>query len=236
MKKNILYTCTLFLLASSLLVSCKIDNYEAPNAHLYGKLIDSQTNQPVPCQRLWGPILSLIQIDYGSGVANPINSVFHADGSYDNATIFSGKYKVVPVGPFIYTDTLIVDVKGSTLLDIKVKPDMYATVTPGTPTATSISFTYKIKSNTTQQIVQLGAAINETLGIDVQQVLNNDNAAYRIILDTSGTPNATIDATTYSATFNGLNPNTEYFVRAFGTIEGSLYWNHSDIIKIKTLN
>lgn len=236
MKKYILFACTFFLLASFLLVSCKVDNYEAPNAHLYGKLIDSQTNLPVPCQRLWGPILSLTQIGYSSGVANPINSVFHADGSYDNAAIFAGKYKVVPVGPFTYTDTLIVDVKGSTLLDIKVKPDMYATVVPETQTATSITFTYKIKSNTAHQIVQLGAVINETLGIDVYQVLNNDNEAYRIILDTSGIPNTTIDATTYSATFSGLKPNTEYYVRSFGTIGGPFYWNHSDIIKIKTLN
>jgi hypothetical protein len=236
MKKNILHFCAIFSLALFLLVSCKIDNYEAPSAHLYGKLVDAQTNQPVPCQRLWGPYLSLIQIGYGSMVANPINSVFHADGSYDNAAIFPGKYKVVPYGPFSYTDTLIVDVNGSKYLDIKVNPDMYVTVTPGTSTATSITFTYKVKSNSSQQIMEVGAVINETLGVDVYQVLNNDNATYRIILGTDSIPNATIDATTYSASFTGLKPNTEYYVRAFGTIGGVWYYVHSDVITIKTLN
>ena len=41
--KKLIYTLSLFLM----LYSCSIDNYDAPNAVLSGKVIDNVTNEPV---------------------------------------------------------------------------------------------------------------------------------------------------------------------------------------------
>jgi hypothetical protein len=238
MKKNFLYTCALFVMASLFFASCERDNYEAPNSQLSGKLINSDTNAPVPSQTLNGGVIRLIQLDYSSAIASPINSAIHSDGSYDNAYIFSGKYKVIAIGPFYYTDTLTVDVKGSTTLDLKVKPYLNVSATVGEVTANSIKLTYTVKSNgNTQKIARVGAIIGNTLGVDINNYLGN-LAANRVLVNTESIANETVNATTYSATFNNLKANTDYYIRAAGrtTPAGnpSSYYNYTDVIKVTT--
>jgi hypothetical protein len=238
MKKHFAYTFTLIIVLLVLLTGCTLDNYDAPDSQISGWLIDSETSAPVPSQTLNGGIIRLVQLDYSSEIANPINSAIHSDGSYTNAWIFSGKYKVIAIGPFYYTDTLTVDVKGSTTLDIKVKPYLNVNATIGEITANSIKLTYTVRNNgNTQKIDRVGAVIGSTLGVDVNNYLG-ELPTSRIITNTQSTPNALINQLTYTAQFKDLKANTEYYIRTIGrtnpTLNPSGYFNYSNVIKVTT--
>ena len=82
------------VLASS---SCmKVDNFDAPEAHVTGRIIDSTTGENIladqgECRvRIWEKSFSL----------NPANQDIPVkqDGTYNNSKLFSGTYDVVPEG------------------------------------------------------------------------------------------------------------------------------------------
>lgn len=83
------------VLASS---SCmKVDNFDAPEAHVTGRIIDSTTGENIladqgECRvRIWEKSFSL----------NPANQDIPVkqDGTYNNSKLFSGTYDVVPKEP-----------------------------------------------------------------------------------------------------------------------------------------
>jgi hypothetical protein len=241
MKKYLLYTYTLFV---SFLVGCQMDNYEAPNAHLYGKILDVTSNLSVPQQTLNGAQFKLVQLEYSSQTANPITSYFHADGSYDNKLIFSGKYKVVLMGPFSYQDTVVAVVSGETNLDIKVKSYLNVTATVDKVFADSVQVSYTVKSNgNNEKIARVGAVLGTTLGVDINNFFGSQN---RVQVNTEKISNEIVVGSTYKCTFKNLKPNTLYYIRGAGRTMAtassaplwkntSNYWNYTNIIKVTTL-
>ena len=241
MKKYSKHTLGLISLALLLLMmSCELDNYEAPGAHLYGSLVDAATKDPVPSQTLNGALIKLTQLNYSSNTANPINTTVHQDGSYDNANIFPGTYKITAEGPFYYNDEITVDVSGSTKQDIEVVPYLNVEATIGEVTSTSIALTFTVKTNNnTQKIARVAGMIGVTQGVDINNYLN-ESSDYLALTNAESVPNETVEATIYSATFTGLQPNTEYYIRAGGrtttTENPSAYYNYTNVIKVKTGN
>jgi len=108
------------------LLSCKKDNYSAPNIHLKGNIVYNGENINVSYNdvtfQLWEP---------GWGKLTPINVTVNQDGSY-SALLFKGKYKLVfppGAGPFIPekdknsgNDTIYIDLQTDMNLDINVTP------------------------------------------------------------------------------------------------------------------
>ena len=118
MKKKWLYLLTLTFAAS--LVSCELDNIDAPSARLEGNVVYEGENLNV---RSNSAQLELWQDGYA---LNEFIPVFIAqDGSY-SASLFNGEYKLVRKGgdPWLpqLNDTIIVQVNGNTLLDVPVTP------------------------------------------------------------------------------------------------------------------
>lgn len=120
------YNFLILFLLSIGLASCEYDNYDAPDATLQGRIV--YQGEPIGVAvnevnfELWEP---------GWQLRTPINVTVAQDGSY-SASLFNGTYKLVfrpNQGPFRMmhnsatdSDTILVDVNGSTVLDIEVEP------------------------------------------------------------------------------------------------------------------
>ena len=110
---------------SLLVVGCEYDNFEAPKSTLSGRVVYEGKAIGV---RNNGPQLELWQDGYP--LRSKINVYFDQDGTF-SASLFDGTYKLVRMGdsPWLQqaTDTIIVQVKGNTAVDVPVTP--YFTVT-----------------------------------------------------------------------------------------------------------
>lgn len=107
------------LLAGLLLGSCRLDNYDAPDAALSGTFIDELTGEPVQQDLINGTVIEYIE----SGYTAIEQMVVKNDGTYRNALMFSGEYLITPVrGNFEPLDPQTVRVQGETRLDFSVKP------------------------------------------------------------------------------------------------------------------
>lgn len=119
--------CYIIWFALSLgLASCELDNYEAPDSSLKGRIV--YNGEPINVGynevyfELWEP---------GWQEKTPINVAVDQDGSY-SALLFNATYKlIIPAsqGPFMshlndatQSDTILVNLNGNQTLDIEVTP------------------------------------------------------------------------------------------------------------------
>ncbi|MEX2565722.1 MAG: hypothetical protein WD431_07270, partial [Cyclobacteriaceae bacterium] len=65
--------------------SCEIDNYEQPNAELYGTFIDEGTNEPLAQDIINGTVIELIEHGWVENQTNVTQTlVSKGDGTYQN--------------------------------------------------------------------------------------------------------------------------------------------------------
>ena len=123
--KNILY---LMIGAALFLASCqKIDNWDAPNARLYGNVIDSYTGENlVMDQNDWQiRIIDRTWEEKNPGTVSQYQTLaVMKDGVYNNSKLFPGTYDMLPYdGPFWPVDTIKgVVLKSETQQDFTVTP------------------------------------------------------------------------------------------------------------------
>lgn len=118
--KNIISIFTMSLLV--LATSCGIDNFDAPSSTLSGRMVYEGNALQL---RGTGEAVQLQLYQDGYEKRDPIQVLVNQDGFY-SASLFNGEYKLVTRnnnGPWVdKRDTLIVNVKGNTTLDIQVTP------------------------------------------------------------------------------------------------------------------
>lgn len=118
MKLNSLITLT--ATAALLLSGCAYDNFAAPESTLSGRVV--YDGQAVGVRNN-GPQLELWQDGYP--LRSAITLYFNQDGTF-SASLFDGQYKLVRKGdaPWLQqaTDTIVVNVKGNTHIDVPVTP------------------------------------------------------------------------------------------------------------------
>lgn len=144
-----------YILLGMLLVgvsSCyKKDNYDGPDARIYGNIIDSYTGQPLlSSQNDWQ--IRMVETSWTGGVptgSDQPNIPIKQDGSYNNSKYFAGTYDMVLFnGPFWPVDTVRnVDVtRNGTQKDFTVTP--YLQVIDFTPTlvGTDLTMTFRLKA------------------------------------------------------------------------------------------
>ncbi|MDR2086876.1 MAG: DUF3823 domain-containing protein [Dysgonamonadaceae bacterium] len=105
------------------LVSCEIDNYDAPNGGLFGRILDEETGETV--QQAVPSDLGLRLRFYETGKENSMEQHFYVrqDGSFENSRIFNGPIRIVlEQRNFFPIDTLDVLIQGQTRQDIPVIP------------------------------------------------------------------------------------------------------------------
>lgn len=114
------YICILVLVISAALFSgCELDNYEPPTSILEGSVVHG--DEPVGV-RSGGTRLELWQKGYAT--PKKIDIFISQEGTY-SARLFDGEYKLVKVSGAPWqndTDSLTVQVKGNTILDVPVVP------------------------------------------------------------------------------------------------------------------
>ncbi|MDR2914048.1 MAG: DUF3823 domain-containing protein [Tannerella sp.] len=102
------------------ITGCEYDNYDEPNAILSGKVV--YNDNPVGV-RTNGTQLELWQDGYPLQTKIPVY-IAH-DGTF-SAAVFNGQYKIVRLAGAPWEaqsgDTLIVDVRGNTTVDVPVRP------------------------------------------------------------------------------------------------------------------
>jgi hypothetical protein len=102
----------------------EIDNWDAPDAHLHGRVIDSYTganlvvDQNEWSMRIWERSWE------GEATVNYQNIPIKADGTYNNTKLFAGTYDMLPYGgSFWPVDTVKgVSLKSTTEQDFTVTP------------------------------------------------------------------------------------------------------------------
>jgi hypothetical protein len=118
MKKQFIH-----ILLPLLFISCEIDNYDAPNGGLFGRIIDSETGESVP---------QAVPSDFGLRLRfyeadreHSLEQHFYAqtDGSFRNSRIFNCPIRLVlEQRNFLPVDTLNISINGQTQCDISVVP------------------------------------------------------------------------------------------------------------------
>ncbi|WP_409151234.1 DUF3823 domain-containing protein [Sphingobacterium sp. BS-2] len=105
------------------LSSCAdIDNFEAPNATISGKVLDKTTGEPF----LTGPgefAIRLLETSYGENPA-PQDLAVKQDGSFINNKLFSATYSMQPYAGAFWPADIVTDFKlsGSGTQDFQVTP------------------------------------------------------------------------------------------------------------------
>jgi len=102
--------------------SCGLDNYDAPESKLFGRL--TYNGEPIGV-RGTGEAVQLQLYQDGYELRDPIPVYVTQDGSFE-ATLFDGEYKLVTRdnnGPWLNNrDTTIVNVSGTANVDVEVTP------------------------------------------------------------------------------------------------------------------
>lgn len=113
----------IILLITSLgcLVSCELDEMQAPNAGLYGSIIDDTTGELIEQDIIRGGELELREEGYENVTPQFMN--YKVDGTFADTKLFANSYKVFPLQTnFHPIDTMLVNISGQTKLDMVVSP------------------------------------------------------------------------------------------------------------------
>lgn len=116
------YLNILLLPAIVAVSSCGLDNYDAPESKLVGRVV--YNGEPVGV-RGTGEAVQLQLYQDGYELRDPIPVYLGQDGTFE-ATLFDGEYKLVTRdnnGPWVNDrDTTVVNVKGMANIDVEVTP------------------------------------------------------------------------------------------------------------------
>ncbi len=118
--KNILKQLTVFVFCVGL-VSCELDNYDVPDARLFGSILDEDTKEPIEQDLIEGSRIDIIELGFENPTTRQIR--FHSDGTFQENNLFSGQYEVQALrGNFIPTEMTMIDINGKTEYNFVSKP------------------------------------------------------------------------------------------------------------------
>ncbi len=223
----------LLLFIIALFSACsEIDNYDAPDGDIYGKVTDNTTGEGIQTEAPNGFNIKLFE---KGGLKNsPITFSGKPDGTFENAFIFQNEYKVLPVeGPFFnITDTAVVQVGARTEVNFTVTPFLTVTNVSVTPAAGQVTVSYGISRS------QVGGKINfrKTYVSKIPTVNNSYNTSVKST-STSSTPDATLLSTTFTDVVTGLTSGKKYWVRVGVLADGSGFnslkrYNYSKVFEV----
>jgi len=146
---------TAFIILLVTLNSCELfelDNYKSPNGGIYGKIIDSETNNPIPLpvESSTGVLIQLYEIDTKDTLeVQPINFYANQDGTFTNTKVFNGKYNMLLDGPFVVKDNypINVNIEGQTEINIMVTPYAHVNATADV-NGKEVTISYEIVTTT----------------------------------------------------------------------------------------
>ncbi|MCE7064628.1 DUF3823 domain-containing protein [Dyadobacter sp. CY326] len=213
MKKISIYLSVLAVMLSA--AGCKIDNYPAPDAQLFGTFLDAETNEPVEQDIIRGSTIEFIEHGYASQTKQVM--IVKNDGSYRNNLIFANKYTITPVrGNFVPTEPQDVTVAGATQLDFKVQPYIRVKDAKIEKVGSKVVATFKIQQTVINNVKKIGlyAHPEPSVGEPMRTVLSDmeinaatdPNKVYKLEID-------------IPANSNNLKSGSQYFFRIGALID-----------------
>lgn len=217
--------CSLFM------TSClnELDNYDAPNGGIKGRILDAETNEPIPLpvQGSTGVIINMFE--QNTDATKSVDFYAKYDGTYENSQMFNADYKIVVNGPFVSPCEEMVKVKGQTTADLKATP--YARITASaSASGQKVSVTYKVTpTNPSFSVSEVYGYWNFAPGVDN----GGSNQAGKVtVKETEGTiefdlgNNNTFKSNLYKIQANG----NKIYVRIGAKTENAI--NYSQIITV----
>ncbi|MDR2774076.1 MAG: DUF3823 domain-containing protein [Tannerella sp.] len=208
---------------------CSLDNYDASNATLTGRLLDSETNEAMPTQTPNGARIRIYEFYKNEWSPQPYDFWVKQDGSFENKSVFAGKYRITAEGAFAAFDPIETDISGTKNMDVKVTPylRLSVNVVPGAGGEITLS-TQVSRSANAPKIQTITFVCGKTPYVDKNTFVKKSDIEVKSVSDDE------IISKTYSATLTGLVPGSTYYVRvgAFADNPGSHY-NYSKIVEVK---
>jgi hypothetical protein len=238
--KKILYS--LFVGTSALLMaSCmEVDNFDAPDAHFTGRIIDSTTGQNLfadqgECHvRIWEKSFS----------TNPSNQDIPVkqDGTFNNTKLFAGTYDVVPEGAWWPADTIRIGIGGKTVTqDFEVTPYLtlfdFETELQGDSLLMSCRLDAPVKTGLPQIMdIRPFLSLNQFCGSSNCISHYNDVDSYKTSIMSTWEKLPKLEdgkSKVYSAKV-WVKPGYTYFVRMGARVKDTFQkFNYTEIIKIE---
>lgn len=110
------------------MVSCELDNFDGPDAQVYGAVIDAETDELIQQEiGTSGDAATVQVIEYGYAIRKVQHWKLMLNGEYRNNLVFSGTYDVIMNnGNFVKLDTIkgYHFGKGGNKLDFRVIPNI----------------------------------------------------------------------------------------------------------------
>lgn len=195
--------------------ACKIDNYPAPDAQLYGTFLDVETNEPVEQDIIRGSTIEYIEHGYASQTKQVM--IVKNDGTYRNNLIFANQYTITPVrGNFVPAEPQDVTVAGETKLDFKVQPYIRVKDAKIEKVGSKVIATFKIQQTVINNVRKIGlyAHPEPSVGEPMRTVLSeteinavtDPNKVYKLEID-------------IPANSNNLKAGSQYFFRIGAIID-----------------
>ena len=184
------------------------------------------TSKPVESEQPNGFRIQLLDQGYQS--VQPINFWGKADGTFENTTLFSGKYKVLPIeGAFVQPDTQTVDIAGSTKVDFSVVPYLRISIPVVEKAANKVSVQYSLsRSVVTTKIAE------RKLLVSSSPTVNNTTNNRSIVTDLSQIADDKLLNVTFTDVLTDLQPGT-YYVRVAARTSNALNrYNYLSTIQI----
>lgn len=206
---------------------CEVDNYDAPNARINGKIVDSQTGELVPSG---GSVAGTIVRFFQNNATQPLNFTTFPDGSFTNEASFTGNYTYTAEGAFqlVNGTPQSVTVTQQTEVEIPVIP--YIRLGLSQVSVSGDKAVFKVTYN------KLAAGQDFTeLGISWADYPNPNRIVYRggttILEDVSALGYTTGDKE-YELT--GLVSGKTYFIRAYArTNNPGAFYNYSHQLELR---
>ncbi len=211
-----------------ILLSCnEIDNYSAPNGHIYGTLIDKTTNEPFQTQQPNGFFIRLFE--QGGSINSPISFHGKADGTFENAWIFENTYKIIPTeGAFFPVDTAVVLIGTKTEINFDVVPFLTVKDVSLTSNNTAITANYKItRSKVGDKIIERKTLVSEIPTVD------NVTYDFKEEVNLSEISDEDILNSSFTDVITGLTSGKTYYARIGVRTNNSFRkYNYSKIFEI----
>lgn len=226
------YSHLILLAGLVLLFSCELDNYDAPDKVLEGKVIDASNGETLQTRQPDGIKVRLLE----KGFENPVPFDFWAmpDGTFRNTKIFAAKYDILVVeGAFEQSsvETITVDLNTNQVVNFEVEPYARLTNVEVSSSGGKLKATYKVAPGTGKRKILKSMLIASSSDIlhenTTKKLSSNENVLKEI-------NNDDISAMSFVDEIDGLQTGKTYYARVAVLTENSLSrYNYSPIVAIK---
>ena len=204
--------------------ACEIDNYDAPSAGIYGKIVDSETGQPYISRSPGGGKIRLLEQSSEYPTPTPIDVEIMENGQFRHEMLFTGTYQVYPWdGAFVYSGgNVTVNVDGVKEVNFSVLPYLRIAASVSN---NKITYTITRPASVTSKVVEIAFMVNNYNIVDESVCTETSGGLVR--LNVADVPDSEIIGVARTYTFSGISATNKYF-RVAARVGSK--WNYSPVV------